>query len=61
MIVSLPAPPSSRFARLLPVSVSLKDEPVRFSTRLSVSVPAPPVFCAAVVRRLTVTAAVADA
>jgi hypothetical protein len=41
---------------LLPVSLSLWPEPTRFSMAPSVSEPEPPVACAAVNARLTVTA-----
>ena len=40
---SSPSPPLSPFAPPSPVSVSPNDEPARFSTALSVSLPAPPV------------------
>ena len=46
---------------LLPVSVSAKTEPVRFSMLLSVSVPAPPVSCAVGERQAHRDAAVAPA
>ncbi len=45
------------FAAEDPVSVSPPDPPVRFSKFEIVSLPAPPVVCAAVVARLTVRAA----
>jgi len=45
----------STFAPESPVSVSLLDEPVRFSIPESVSVPPPPVFCALALERSTVT------
>ena len=54
--VSLPPEPRSTLLPALPVRVSLKDEPVRFSNCCRVSVPDPPVFCAVVVDRLTLTA-----
>ena len=60
-MMSLPAAPSITLSPALPVSVSLKAEPIRFSTAVSVSLPADTVFWAVVVARLTVTAAVADA
>ncbi len=45
----------------LPVSLSAKAEPVRFSKLLSVSLPPPPVAWAVVTARLTVTPAPAGA
>ena len=59
--LSLPAPPFRTLARVLPVRVSLKLEPVRFSIVARVSTPAPTVFWAVAMARLTVTAAVAPA
>jgi hypothetical protein len=59
LIVSFPAPPLMAFALADPVNMSLKAEPIRFSKMDKVSEPAPPVFWALVVARLTVTAAVA--
>ena len=46
---------------MLPVRVSFRFEPVRFSILVTVSVPAPTVFWAVVIARLTVTPAVASA
>jgi hypothetical protein len=47
----------STFATVDPIKTSLKAEPLRFSNNDSMSVPAPPVFWAAVVAKLTVTKA----
>ena len=55
-IVSSPSPPSIALFPVDPVSVSPNAEPVRFSNVSSVSVPDPPVVCAVVTERLTVTA-----
>ena len=44
--VSLPLPPASSLAASLPVRLSLKLLPARFSTFFSVSMPEPPVACA---------------
>jgi hypothetical protein len=54
-MVSAPAPPSIRFAAELPVSVSLPDDPVRFSMPEIVSPAASPPDPAPVAR-LTLTA-----
>ncbi|RWF07540.1 MAG: hypothetical protein EOS64_31480 [Mesorhizobium sp.] len=59
LITSSPPRPEMTFAAVLPVSVSPKAEPIRFSKPETVSLPAPTVFCAAVVARLTVRAAAA--
>ena len=56
-IVSFPSPPVIVLTELVPISVSLKADPVRFSNPLRVSVPAPPVFCGMVFDRSTVTEA----
>ena len=54
--VSLPANPESALSLPSPVSVSMKAVPVTFSMPMSVSVPAPIVFCGAAPRlRFTVT------
>ena len=55
VIVSSSPPPERELAMLVPVSVSAKAEPITFSAASIVSVPAPIVFCAAAVARLTVT------
>ncbi len=60
LIVSLPSNPLIVLALLFPVRVSLNLEPVRFSILVSVSVPAPTVFCAELVFKETVTPAVAS-
>ena len=59
--VSIPRPPSREFDRRFPASVSAWLLPIRFSILLSVSVPAPPVFCAATIANDTVTPDVAPA
>ncbi|PPD40385.1 MAG: hypothetical protein CTY16_17520 [Methylobacter sp.] len=57
--VSSPPSPLRRLSPLLPMRVSLKLLPVRFSKRLTVSLPAPPVFCTVLIAKLMVMAAVA--
>jgi hypothetical protein len=42
-------------APVLPVSLSVEAEPIRFSMLISVSLPEPPVACAVLTARLTVT------
>jgi hypothetical protein len=46
---------------VLPVRLSLKPLPIRFSMLISVSEPDPPVACAPALARLTVTPALAKA
>ncbi len=58
-MVSLPSAPSMTFAALLPVSVSLNAEPMRFSMFEIVSLPAAPLDVP--LPRLTVTAPLASA
>ncbi|PPD40386.1 MAG: hypothetical protein CTY16_17525 [Methylobacter sp.] len=55
--VSSPPSPLRRLSPLLPVSVSLKLLPMRFSKFNNLSLPAPPVFCAPNKPRLTATPA----
>ncbi|MNF06185.1 hypothetical protein D3C80_2060850 [compost metagenome] len=57
----MPAPPLRVLAAALPVRVSLKLLPVRFSKASKVSLPEPPVAWAVVTARLTVTPLVAKA
>ncbi|MCY1301523.1 hypothetical protein D9M70_511390 [compost metagenome] len=55
----MPRPPSRAFDPALPVRMSLKLLPTRFSKFSKVSLPEPPVAWAVVTARLAVTAAVA--
>jgi hypothetical protein len=52
--VSVPSAPSKVFAPTEPANRSAKGEPITFSEFSTVSVPAPPVFCAARLARLSV-------